>query len=188
VFATKRGGLLVTVASSLLLIASCGGGDGGGGGVPPPPVTYTIGGRISGLTASDLVLTDGTEPVTPAAGSASFGFPTGLATGSTYAVTVKTQPSSELCQVVYGVGQVGSADVTNVAVSCTPPWTWVTGANTIGAKGVYGSQGTAAAGNVPGARWGSVSWIDSAGKVWLFGGSGFDSVAASGPINDLWMN
>jgi N-acetylneuraminic acid mutarotase len=141
---------------------------------------------MSGLTASGLVLTDGTETVSPAAGSTSYVFPTGLATGSGYAVTVQTQPSSELCQVVFGVGQVGTADVTNVAVSCTPPWTWVAGANTINAKGVYGTQGTAAAGNVPGARYGSLSWIDGAGELWLFGGGGVDSTGASGDLNDLW--
>jgi N-acetylneuraminic acid mutarotase len=124
--------------------------------------------------------------MSPVAGSTSYVFPSGLANGSTYAVTVQTQPSSELCQVVSGVGEVLSADVTNVVVSCTPPWTWVTGANTVGAKGVYGSQGTAAAGNVPGARWGSLSWVDSAGELWLFGGNGVDWAGTTGDLNDLW--
>ena len=179
----KRGGLLVTVASSLLSIASCGGG---GTPPPPPPVTYTIGGSMSGLTASGLVLTDGTETVSPAAGSTSYVFPTALASGSAYAVTVQTQPSSELCEVVSGVGQVGTADVTNVAVSCTPPWTWVGGAKTIDANGVYGTQGAAAAANVPGARSSFVSWIDSVGNLWLFGGYGHDSAGTSGDLNDLW--
>jgi N-acetylneuraminic acid mutarotase len=66
-------------------------------------------------------------------------------------------------------------------------WTWVGGSNTVNSKGVYGTQGMAAAGNVPGARAGSVSWIDSAGKLWLFGGSGRDSAGAEGVINDLWV-
>jgi hypothetical protein len=52
---------------------------------------------------------------------------------------------------------------------------------------VYGTLGVAAAANAPGARIGSVSWIDSAGKGWLFGGSGYDSGGAVGTLNDLWV-
>ncbi len=65
-------------------------------------------------------------------------------------------------------------------------WTWVSGSSTAGASGVYGTQGVAAAANVPGARSSSVSWIDSSGNLWLFGGGGIDSTGASGGLNDLW--
>jgi hypothetical protein len=54
---------------------------------------YTIGGTISGLTASGLVLADGTQTVSPASGATAFTFPTAVASGSSYAITVKTQPS-----------------------------------------------------------------------------------------------
>ncbi len=69
----------------------------------------------------------------------------------------------------------------------TKTWTWVSGANTVGAKGVYGTQGMAAATNVPGARAGAVSWIDVLGNLWLFGGTGYDSTGAQGYLGDLWM-
>lgn len=69
-------------------------------------------------------------------------------------------------------------------------WTWMGGSNVANVPGTYGSQGVAAAGNTPGARWGSVVWADSAGNVWLFGGNGFDSAPATsfefGGLNDLW--
>jgi hypothetical protein len=53
--------------------------------------------------------------------------------------------------------------------------------------GTYGTQGTAAPGNVPGARWFAVSWIDAAGNFWLFGGIAADSTGIYyGDINDLW--
>jgi N-acetylneuraminic acid mutarotase len=65
-------------------------------------------------------------------------------------------------------------------------WTWVSGASTVNAKGLYGTAGTAAAGNVPGARYASVSWIDAAGNLWLMGGSGYDSAGTNGYLNDLW--
>ena len=46
--------------------------------------------------------------------------------------------------------------------------------STPNAAGVYGTQGTAAAGNVPGARMGGSAWLDASGNVWLFGGLGLD--------------
>jgi len=69
----------------------------------------------------------------------------------------------------------------------TSQWTWFSGSDAIDQEGTYGSQGTAAPSNVPGARSGAVSWIDSAGKLWLFGGTGVDSGASFGRLNDLWM-
>jgi N-acetylneuraminic acid mutarotase len=66
-------------------------------------------------------------------------------------------------------------------------WTWVAGSNTPSQPGVYGTLGTPAAGNVPGARYTSVSWTDGNGHLWLFGGGGFDSISGdSGLLNDLW--
>lgn len=61
-------------------------------------------------------------------------------------------------------------------------WTWVTGSNTPNQAGVYGTKGVATASNVPGARYGSVSWTDASGNFWLFGGTSGDTSA----FNDLW--
>ncbi len=63
-------------------------------------------------------------------------------------------------------------------------WTWVSGDNIINQIGVYYSSSASA--NKPGARWGSVSWRDSVGNLWLFGGSGYDSAGNEGYLNDLW--
>ncbi len=65
-------------------------------------------------------------------------------------------------------------------------WTWVSGSNTRNQAGSYGTKGTADPSNVPGARYRPLSWLDSNGKFWLFGGSGLDSVGAAGDLNDLW--
>jgi len=75
--------------------------------------------------------------------------------------------------------------------STSKEWTWVSGSNTTGAKGVYGMLGTASTSNAPGARGGSgggasVSWTDSSGNFWLFGGWGYDSTGTEGYLNDLW--
>lgn len=66
-------------------------------------------------------------------------------------------------------------------------WTWVSGSNTGNAGAVYGTQGTASTTSAPGARWGSVSWIDSSGDLWLFGGDGFGASNGPGDLNDLWV-
>ena len=65
-------------------------------------------------------------------------------------------------------------------------WTWVSGSQNANASGVYGTMGTPAASNVPGARNSSVSWTDLKGNFWLFGGYGSDSTGAQGGLNDLW--
>jgi len=65
-------------------------------------------------------------------------------------------------------------------------WTWISGTSQIGQPGIYGVQGTAAAGNGPGSRQEAFSWTDSSGNFWLFGGNGMDSAAQAGVLNDLW--
>jgi hypothetical protein len=57
--------------------------------------------------------------------------------------------------------------------------------NVVNQTGVYGTQGVAAATNVPGARWSSAAWTDAGGNLWLFGGQGYDSTG-NGSLSDLW--
>jgi N-acetylneuraminic acid mutarotase len=148
--------------------------------------TYTIGGTVSGLVSSGLVLQDnGADNLTISA-NGNFSFATALQSGGTYSVTILTQPSGQTCSVRNGSGSVAAADVTNIAITCGNVWTWSSGSNAISTAGVYGTQGVASAGNVPGARLAAISWNDSSGDLWLFGGNGFDSAGASGNLNDLW--
>jgi hypothetical protein len=68
-------------------------------------------------------------------------------------------------------------------------WTWVNGSFTRNAAGVYGTRGVGSTSNIPGGRRGAVSWIDSAGTLWLFGGYGNGSTAGStnaSLLNNLW--
>jgi len=114
----------MAAALGILALAGCGGGGGGGSGSGSgsgsgTSPTYTVGGSISALSASGLVLTTGSQTVSPAANATSFTFPTGLASGASYAVTVTTQPAGLTCTVADGSGTVASAAITNVAVTCT---------------------------------------------------------------------
>jgi N-acetylneuraminic acid mutarotase len=83
----------------------------------------------------------------------------------------------------------------------TNEWTWIGGSNgfgnnctqpnpngsvTCGQPGVYGTLGATSAGNNPGGRSGAASWIDNKGRLWLFGGIGFDANGKYESLNDLW--
>jgi N-acetylneuraminic acid mutarotase len=65
-------------------------------------------------------------------------------------------------------------------------WTWVSGNNQVMQIGFYGAKSVPASSNVPGARSNSVSWIDSSGNLWLFGGIGSDGAGNRSYLNDLW--
>ncbi len=65
-------------------------------------------------------------------------------------------------------------------------WTWMSGSNANNQPGYYGTMGSPNAANVPGARDDSISWTDSTGELWLFGGYGYDGSGGAGRLNDLW--
>ena len=87
------------------------------------PGPYTINGSISGQTAPLVLQDDGTDDLTVIVNAHNFHFPTGLAAGEAYAVTVKTQPANQFCAVTGGTGTVGDASIGNVSVACAiaPP-------------------------------------------------------------------
>jgi len=68
----------------------------------------------------------------------------------------------------------------------TNQWAWMGGSSTVNPPGVYGTLGTAAAGNIPGGRSYTMSWTDGSGNIWLFGGNGCDANGTDGDLNDLW--
>ena len=181
----------VAFSPLMLVVAGCGGSGGGGGTITPPPGSFTIGGQVTGLTGTGLVLEDNGGNDLPVQTSGSFAFTTQVASGGTYKVTVKKQPAgpTEICDVTNGMG-VADGTVANVLVKCAPPshaWAWMGGAEAISNPGVYGTKGTPAAGNTPGAREASVTWEDASGNAWLFGGVGY--YAAGNPadyLGDLW--
>ena len=39
----------------------------------------------------------------------------------------------------------------------------------------------------PSGRYGSASWLDKDGNLWLFGGNGIDKSSSLGLLNDFWM-
>src|SRR5580658_9025480 len=132
------------VSAQLLLasvfLAACSGlpsrstSSGTGTGTGP----FTIGGTVTGLTGTGLVLQDNGADNLAVKASGSFTFATSIATGGAYVVTVATQPTNpaQSCAVTGGTG-TATANVTTVAIACT---TAATNA-TIGVK-VSGLTGT----------------------------------------------
>src|SRR5438309_7151134 len=110
--------LAAVVLIALVQLAGCGGG--GGSNTPPPP-TYTIGGTITSLTGSGLVLRlNGGSNLPVNSNATTFTFVTQLASGAAYTVSAFTPPTnpSQTCTVTNGSGTVASANVTNISISC----------------------------------------------------------------------
>jgi len=131
---------------------------------PPPPPSFTIGGTVSGLVGTGLVLQDlQFQPITPGNGPFTFAVPT--RNGQPYAVTIVTQPVNpvQICSVVNGSGTVADTNITNVAVNCAIPT--VSGAldRTFGGTGtvsiVFGGDETAMV-------------LQADGKMIMVGGNG----------------
>jgi hypothetical protein len=149
--------------------------------------SYTIGGTVSGLTGTGLVLQNNLGNNLTVSANGSFTFSTGVAIDGAYSVTVLDQPISpdQNCAVLYASG-TATANVTNVQVTCSGDWVWMGGSDTYNSTGSYGTQFTASAANAPPARSGAVSWTDASGNFWLFGG-GPESAGPDGQYyNDLW--
>lgn len=66
-------------------------------------------------------------------------------------------------------------------------WTWMAGSNLAAQSANYGTLGTPADSNVPGARSSAVGWTDQDGNLWLFGGDDIFSTPHGGHLNDLWV-
>jgi hypothetical protein len=113
--AVQRLALGMIIVLGFLSILATGGG--GGGGNP----TFTIGGTVSGLAGSGLVLQNNGGDNLGISGDGAFTFATALADGSAYNVTVLTQPSNPVqkCAVTNASGTLSGANITNVSVDCT---------------------------------------------------------------------
>lgn len=85
-----------------------------------PVGSFTVGGSVSGLVGSGLVLQNNGGDDLAVAADGSFTFATPLPDTSTYDVTVATQPSNpaQVCSVTNGSGTIAGADVTDVEVTC----------------------------------------------------------------------
>lgn len=97
-----------------LTVTACGGGSSG-------PTMFGVGGSVSGLASgTSVVLLDNSANSTTVSANTTFTFSTTMTAGSSYSVTIGTQPSGQTCVVSSGSGSIGSADITSVKVTCAP--------------------------------------------------------------------
>ena len=80
----------------------------------------TIGGHVSGLSGTGLVLRNNFDDDLEISADGSFTFATALYDGSTYSVTILAQPtgSDQTCSITKSNGKVSDADVVDVTVTC----------------------------------------------------------------------
>jgi hypothetical protein len=82
---------------------------------------FTVGGMVSGLTGTGLVLRNngGNDLAVPNDGA--FTFTTALADAAAYNVSVLTPPAGEGCSIANGGGTIAGVNVTSVVVTCAAP-------------------------------------------------------------------
>ncbi len=80
--------------------------------------SYSLGGSISGLISSGLVLANGTDTLTVGSAAGNFTMPTAVAYGSPYDVTVQTQPTGLTCTPSNNSGTMPAGSVSNVVITC----------------------------------------------------------------------
>jgi 6-phosphogluconolactonase (cycloisomerase 2 family) len=101
---------------------------------------FTVGGSVTGLSGSNLVLQNNGGDNLPVSGNGTFTFPTTLIPGDSYSVSVLSEPStpSQTCAVTNGSGTMGSGNITGIALVCADKTTTT---DTIGgtAVGVLGA-------------------------------------------------
>jgi hypothetical protein len=79
---------------------------------------HAVGGTVSGLAGSGLVLANGGDSLEVPANGA-FSFRKELPKGAAYAITVQSHPAGQSCVVANGTGIIGAVAVTDAAVTCS---------------------------------------------------------------------
>lgn len=135
---------------------------------------------IGGVTSGDTVKLFTDNTCTTQVGSATSSATSVNVTSSTLADATYTFYAS----ATDAAGNASTCSTASVTYLLERAFTFVGGtqqAKRLSASPVYGTLGVANASNNPGARSRSITWTDSAGNLWLFGGN-----ASDGMKNDLW--
>ncbi len=83
--------------------------------------SYTVGGTVSGLVGSGLILQNNATNDIAITEDGNFTFNTALVDADSYEVTIATSPTTptQTCIVTNGSGVISSTDITEVSVVCT---------------------------------------------------------------------
>ena len=109
--------IISVIALGLItIVGSNGGGSGGGGG---GSTDFTVGGTVSGLTGTGLILQNNGGDDLSISSNGTFTFSTAISDGDTFHVTVLTPPSGQACLITNASGTISGANVTDVTVTVT---------------------------------------------------------------------
>ena len=106
-----------------------------------------MGGTVTGLTGTGLLLRNGGEDL-PVAANGAFTFTGTVADGGSYAVTIAAQPTGQRCTIANASGSNVSASVSNVQVACVPYFE----GTTVPASGAGGTGSATFTGGGPACR------------------------------------
>jgi Galactose oxidase, central domain/Kelch motif len=97
--------------------------------------SFTVGGSVTGLIGTGLVLQDNSGDNLTVTTNGNFTFKTPLLTAAAYSVSILTQPTgAQQCTASQNTGTIASANVINVAIDCTAP-TFAIGGQVLGLAG-----------------------------------------------------
>ena len=110
----------------LIIVFSIAGCGGGGSGTttpqvsnPPAPPTFSVGGTISGLDASQILVAKLGEQVLQIQGEGAFVFPQGLESGDTFEMVIDAEPPRFDCDISNASGTIAEQAVSNIAIDCS---------------------------------------------------------------------
>jgi Bacterial Ig-like domain len=109
-----RGRILgIAIAVLAMSLGACGGGGSNA------PQLYSLGGSVFGLSGAGLQLRNAGANLSVTA-DGEFTFPTQVAAGTKYSVTVAAQPlnPAQNCAVSNGSGVIGAVDIASIEVTC----------------------------------------------------------------------
>ncbi len=92
------------------------------GGMQACKNLYSIGGTITGLSGTVVLQNSDGETLTSTS-NGDFTFSNLLVNGSSYNVTVLTQPSGQICTPSNNSGTINNSSVTNILITCTNSYT-----------------------------------------------------------------
>ena len=108
---SSRTSLLVVVIAALIFGVACGGGS-----IGNKVSSYTISANVTGVSGTLVLQDNGGDNLTVTA-TGTFPFTTPVTSGSSYAVTILTQPTGQTCTLGSNATGMANANVT-VAVTC----------------------------------------------------------------------
>jgi len=106
-------------------------------------LAYTIGGTVTGLVGTGLILENSDTEQLPITANGAFTFVNPVPTGYAYTVTIFAQPTgpAQTCVITTGTGSgTATANVTTVAITC-PAITYSVGGTVVGLQGVLPTNG-----------------------------------------------